>query len=244
MINRKSAMLLLVSSLAAMFLLNGCKANKQILDAIARIEARLDALEKIVLPPKDEAQDQKEAFIVPAGDSFVLGATSAKVDITVFSNFQCPYCKIADKALRELLKDDELKGKIRLVFKHFPFDRHVNARPASRVALAAGEQGSDKFWAMVEKIFAHQGDLADKKTEELKKKFDEWAKEIGVDVAKLNASLKANEKKYDEQINADIKLGADAAHLQGTPWILVGGWLLKGDINAATIKGMIKEHNL
>jgi protein-disulfide isomerase len=231
-----SAFAVLFVLIAALFMFNRW-SDKKTQEAIAKIEARLDAVEKIVMPPKEEPEVQKEAFVVPVGDSYVLGPKDAKVSITVFSNFQCPYCSRADKALRELLKDEELKSTTNIVFKHFPFDRHTNARPASKATLAAGEQGTDKFWAMAEKIFANQNDLSDKN-------YQKWAKEIGLDMAKFNAALKTNDKKYDDMINADIKLGADAAQLRGTPWILVGGWLLDGDIDVPTIKKMIKEKNL
>ncbi len=232
----KNALLML----SALLLLNGCtKTDPKVLESIAKIEARLDAIEKIIMPPKEEVNEQKEAYVLPIGESFVLGDKDAPIAITVFSNFQCPYCSQADKALRELLKDEELKSKIKIVFKHFPFERHVNARPAAKVSLAAGEQGSEKFWAMADKIFTNQKDLSDAN-------YQKWAKEIGLDLAKFNSALKANGAKYDAQIDADIKLGAEAAKLRGTPWILVGGWLLPDDggIDAPTIKKMIKEKNL
>lgn len=219
--------------------LMGCTVNKEIQDRLLKIENRLSELEKMLKPLRDEPEEQKEAFNVPVGNSFVLHAKDSenkgdKAHIVVFSNFQCPYCAQADAALRKLLEDPELKDQIDIVFKHFPFDRHPFARPASKAALAAGEQGSDKFWQMTEMLFKNQDKLSDEN-------FVKWAKEINLDVAKFQKDLKDNDKKYDEMINEDIKIGAEQAKLQGTPWILIDGWVLTKGLSPADIKEEIKK---
>lgn len=223
----------------ALVFLYGCTSDKRInelAESIKNMEARLQTIEKVIMPAaQEEPQAQQAAYDIPVDDSYLLGDEGAKVHIVVFSNFQCPYCAKADKALRDLLNDSELKGKINIVFKHFPFDRHEQARPAAKAALAAGEQG--KFWQMAEKIFAHQDSLS-------AKNYQKWAKEVGCNTAKFNNDLKNNDKKYDAIIDKDILLGAEKAHLQGTPWILVNGWLLEGGINAESVKKMIQEKNL
>jgi protein-disulfide isomerase len=227
-------LVLLVFGLA-LLQLSGCKADKKIYEEIEALKARIAALEKMLQPPKEEPQVQSSAYDIPVDNSYVFGNKDAPVHIFVFSNFQCPYCAKADKALRELLKDETLKSKVNIVFKHFPFERHPEARPAAKVALAAGEQG--KFWEMTEKIFSHQDAMN-------KANYEKWAKEIGVDVAKLNKDLADKDKAYNDLIDRDIKLGAETAKLEGTPWILVGGWLLDGPITADNIKNIINNKKL
>ncbi len=230
MLNKKNILLVLAGTL----MLNGCTATKKLEERMEKIETRLLALEKLVLPPEEEKQ--KEAYVIPDGDSYVFGDKNAPVSITVFSNFQCPYCAHADKALRLAVQDDKLKSRVKLVFKHFPFERHPNARPASKAALAAGEQG--KFWEMAEKIFANQDSMSEQN-------YQKWAKEIGLDVAKFTADLKANDERYNKTIDGDIELGAKKAELKGTPWILVGGWRYEEDtINVPSIEKVLKERNL
>lgn len=223
--------LVMVSLGLGLLFFSGCKTEKKVLDEITDLKKRVAALEKM-LAPKEEPPRQTSAYDIPVENSYVFGKKDAPIHITVFSNFQCPYCARADKALRELLKDDELKEKINLVFKHFPFDRHPEARPAAKITLAAGEQG--KFWEMAEKIFANQNEMNEKN-------YQKWAKELRLDIAKFNKDLKEKDKAYNDVIDRDIKLGAEVAKLEGTPWILVGGWLLEGDITAAGIKKMIAE---
>lgn len=228
----KKNWLLYIASLG--LFLSSCTVDKKIEDRLAQIEKRLEAIEKIVLPPKEEVQEK--AYVVPVGKSPVLGKADAKNSIVIFTNFQCPFCARADVSLREAIKDNELKDKLNLVFKHFPFERHQMARPASKAALAAGEQG--KFWEMTEIIFANQKDLSPENIQV-------WAKKIGLNMEKFNSDLKTNDEKYEAQINEDIKLGAEEAHLKGTPWILIGGWLFEADkIDANSIKAFMKSKNL
>src|SRR5690242_13435632 len=116
-----------------------------------------------MLNPHKEDEAQKEPYDVPIASSHVYPGphNKDKAQIVIFDNFQCPYCAQADTKLRDLFKDPKLKDKIEVVFKHFPFERHPIARAASKAALAAGEQGNDKFWKMVEVLFKHQGDLSE-----------------------------------------------------------------------------------
>jgi protein-disulfide isomerase len=179
---------------------------------------------------------QEHAYLIPINKSPVLGKPDAKTNIVVFSNFECPYCSRADGLLRQIVADPELKDHVNLVFKHFPFDRHKLARPAAKAALAAGEQG--KFWEMSELIFANQPNLSEEN-------FKKWAQQIGLDLNKFNSDLKDHDKKYDEQINEDIKIGTETAKLKGTPWITIGGWLFEVEpMNAQSVKDFIKAKNL
>lgn len=231
--------ILFCSLLVSLAWLSGCTVNKALEERLRKIEERLDAIEKMLAPPKEEPQEQSEAYNIPIGTSYVLhGKDSAtkegKAHVVVFSNFQCPYCAQADTALRQLLDDPKLKDRIDVVFKHFPFPRHPFARPASKAALAAGEQGNDKFWAMVDKLFKNQDALSEAN-------FVKWAKELKLDIPKFQKDLKDNDKKYDDIINEDIKLGENAAKLQGTPWILVDGWVLTKGITAADIEEKLNK---
>ena len=224
---------LIYTALLALFM-SSCTVDKKIYDMIAQIEKRLDVIEKIVLPPKEETQ--QNAYVIPVAHSPVLGKADAKNSIVVFTNFQCPFCARADASLRDVIKDSELKDQLNLVFKHFPFERHKMARPASKAAMAASEQG--KFWDMTKIIFENQKDLSPENIQI-------WAKKIGLDINKFNNDLKANDAKYDAQINEDIKLGAEQAQLKGTPWILIGGWLYESDkIDPASVKAFLKAKNL
>lgn len=222
-----------------LLLMNGCTSLEkkiQELDALVKkLEARIEAIEKLIMPPSEEPVAQQQAYEIPLEDSPAYPSDAPQLPIVVFSNFQCPYCARADKTLREIANDPALQGKVKIVFKHFPFDRHPEAKPAAKAALAAKEQG--KFWEMTDEIFTHQDAMNEKN-------YKEWAKKIGLDVAKFTKDLKDNDQKYNEIIDRDIKMGVEKAKLEGTPWILVGGWLMQGELTAESVKKMIETKQL
>ncbi|MES2503459.1 MAG: DsbA family protein [Myxococcota bacterium] len=226
-------------SLAALGLLitAGC-ANKMTDDRLNALEKRVEELEKkpAMAARPEMPPAQEKAYQLPVGQSPVLGKKDAKVSIVVFSDGQCPFCKGADELLREAVKDPELKEKVNIVFKNYPLSFHQNAKPAAKAALAAKEQGDDKFWAMMEKIFNNQQNLTPEN-------FSKWAKEIGLSMPKYELALKNNDGKYEEQIKADMDLGTNQAQVRGTPSIYVGGWELR-ERSVQGIKNVLKEKNL
>ncbi|MBH1988746.1 MAG: thioredoxin domain-containing protein [Myxococcaceae bacterium] len=232
-LTRISLATLLISSIA----LVGCN-NKKIEERLGSLEKRLEELEKkpalAARPPAPAAQEK--AYQLPVAHSPVLGKKDANVSVVVFSDGQCPFCAGTDTLLREVVKDPELKEKVNVVFKNFPLSFHPNAKPAAKAALAASEQGGDKFWKMMEKIFANQQNLNEEN-------FKKWAKELGLNLTKFEKSLKDNDGKYEEMIKADMDLGTNQAQVRGTPSIYVGGWELR-ERSVQGIKNLIKEKNL
>ncbi len=184
---------------------------------------------------KGKAAASKVVYKLPLSPTTASkGGKEPLVTIVEFSDFQCPFCSRIDPMLKEVAKDPELKGKVNIVFKHFPLGFHKDARPAAKASLAAQEQG--KFWEYSDKLMANQKAL---KAEN----FSKWAKEIGLDVARFEKDLKENDAKYEAHISADQKLGSTAAKVRGTPSIYVGGWQLK-QRSAAGIKALIKDKKL
>lgn len=223
--------------LVTAFLTTGCPKSSSNSEKLSQLERRVEALEKKPgFPARQEPPEQTAAYQIPTGNSYVLGAPAATVSVVVFSDYQCPFCARTDPLMQEIIKDKSLDGKVNVVFKHFPLSFHNNAKPASKAALAAGEQGRDKFWAMSAKLYENQQDLtADN--------FNKWAKEIGLNVTKFQADLKANDAKYDDMIKADVELGIKEAKVRGTPSIFVGGWELK-ERSVDGVKEIIKDKKL
>ena len=213
--------------------------------AMEEMKTRVDALEKKItaLEKKGPARQQRPqpkpqtaAYKIPQGGSPFLGAKEAKVTVTVFSDFQCPFCARIDPMLKQAINDPELKGKVNVVFKHFPLSFHKDARPAAKASMAAQEQGNEKFWKMADKMLANQKAL---KPDNFKK----WATEIGLDVKKFEADLKANDAKYEAAIKQDMDTGSKSARVRGTPSIYVGGWQLQ-QRTVDGIKSLIKDKKL
>ena len=106
---------------------------------------------------------------------------------------------------------DKNPDKVNLVIKHFPLNSHKFARRAAAVALAADRQG--KFWECHDKIFKNYRSINEAKVQEI-------AKEIGLDLAKLNSDAK--DPAIQKLINRDLINGRQSG-VRGTPAIFING---------------------
>ncbi len=190
-------------------------------DAISSLRDRVAALElrptAVVAAPK---APQTSAAALPAGNSPFLGTKNAPIVVTVFGSLQCRFTARAMPMLRDLLDDPRFKGRIQVVFKHFPLSNHTDARPAAQAALAARTLGGDvAFFAMVDKAFANQRSLTHDN-------FVLWSRDIGLDPTAFEKTLNAIAPVAEKTIDADRKLGEEA-RVRGTPTIFVNGWELE-----------------
>jgi len=139
----------------------------------------------------------------------LLGSPKAKVQIVEFSDFQCPFCSRVGKPLKEVQAH---YGKDLVVaFKHFPLNFHKEAKEAAIASECAGEQG--KFWEYHDALFENQKELS-------QKKFDEYAKTVGLDVDKFESCIE--DGKFKDKVEADMA-EARKAQVRGTPTIFING---------------------
>jgi protein-disulfide isomerase len=154
------------------------------------------------------ARPPAEAASVPLRpDDPVRGASTAKVTVVVFSDFQCPFCSRIEPTMRQLV--DANPGAVRVAWKHQPLSMHPNAVPAARAAEAARLQG--KFWEMHDRLFASQASLSDTT-------YLEAARDLGLDLARFRSD--AAGQAVLARIAADQTL-ASAAGAQGTPTLFL-----------------------
>jgi protein-disulfide isomerase len=213
--------------------------NKELVERIEKLEKKVEALEKRPAgpAPQQPPPPQTAAYAIPSGDSPVLGNKDAKIELTIFSDYECPFCGRVDPMLHEVTKDADLKDKVKVVYKHFPLSFHKNAKPAAKAAMAARDVGGDKaFWDFSEKAYQNQKDLT-------AENFIKWAEASGVSKAKFEKALKDNDAKYEEAIKKDMDLGSSAAKVRGTPSLFVNGWELR-QRSVDGVKQIIKEKNL
>src|SRR5690606_11545460 len=97
------------------------------------------------VPGRSAAQARRGCRRVPprsevAGEGPPRGPPDAPITLVEFSDYQCPYCKSAEKIVAEVL--DRYPTQVRLVYRHFPLDNiHPQARGAAEAAACAEEQG-------------------------------------------------------------------------------------------------------
>ncbi len=178
-------------------------------------------------PAAAAAAPPEQKFDVAVGSAPVRGPKSAPVTIVMFSDFQCPFCSRVEPTLKQVM--DEYKGKVRIAWKNQPLSFHPNAMPAAEAAMAAYEQGNDKFWAMHDKLFEKQADLSPAL-------YEQTAKEIGLDLNKWKASVESHAAQAS--IQSDMSAGS-AVGAGGTPTFFINGKKLVGAMPFDSFKQVI-----
>lgn len=142
----------------------------------------------------------------------VKGNVNAPVTITVFTDFECPYCKKLVQLLDTVY--DANKDNVKIAFKNMPLDFHKSAEPAARGGIAAAKQG--KFWEYHDDVFAIKR-LKNSSIEDV-------AEDIGLDMKKFKEDM--NSEATRAHVQKDIA-DAQKAGVTGTPTVFINGRKLK-----------------
>ena len=161
---------------------------------------------------------------VPTETDRVRGNPEASVTVTVFSDYQCPYCVRGEGMLADFL--DEYGDQVRVVPRHLPLTRiHPAAFPAAVATEAAAEQG--KFWEMHDALFsvgpkglAKIVDSDDPLPADGPMPFEAQAKDLGLDVARFAADMRSIDVQQRVQDDMDL---ARTLGVGGTPAFFFNG---------------------
>lgn len=161
------------------------------------------------------------------------GSSGAKLQIVVFSDFQCQYCREEARSLRENLPK-AFAGNYRLVFRDLPLEAiHPWARQAAIGGRCARRQGDAFFWKYHDWVFDKQAEI---RTENFRARALEWVKSAGGDAAAFSACLD------DPGPAAEVaKSVAEARRLniQSTPTLFVNGRMIAGSIPWPQLKAIL-----
>jgi protein-disulfide isomerase len=163
---------------------------------------------------------------LPVNNSAVHGAENAPVTITIFDDFQCPYCARLVPTLDQVLA--AYPTQVRMVYKHFPLSMHKFAKAAAIASIAARNQG--KFWPLHDKLFANYNKLNDALIREL-------AESVGLDMVRFDKDMA--DPALQREVAADTQLGTQAG-VRGTPAVYINGKQLK-DRSLKGFKQMINS---
>jgi protein-disulfide isomerase len=107
-------------------------------------------------PPRPALQIPSEPIVV---DGALRGSDTAPVVMTVFADFECPFCgRFAREILPILDREYIATGQVQLAYRPFPLSNHPHAAGAAAAAECAGEQGL--FWPMHDRLFEVPVDLS------------------------------------------------------------------------------------
>jgi protein-disulfide isomerase len=178
-----------------------------------------------------------------------LGSKDAKVTVVIFEDFQCPFCGafagLDEKmiknmqaqdatwqpALSNIKKDYVDTGKVRLVWKDYPF-LGDESKWSAIAARCAQDQG--KFWEYHDYLFSHQnGENQGSFSKDNLKKF---AATLGLNTQTFNNCVDSN--KYDAKPAEWVAFGQSVG-VSGTPGTFVNGTLISGAAPYSTFKSAI-----
>src|ERR1035437_2695654 len=94
----------------------------------------------------------------------ILGDPNAPIKIVEFSDPSCPYCKVFNPTMEQIMSDYGASGKVAWVYRSFPLDKvgtagagkilHPNAgHEAQALECAASIGGNNGFWAFEKKLY-------------------------------------------------------------------------------------------
>jgi protein-disulfide isomerase len=147
---------------------------------------------------------------IPVADAPVKGSRNAPLALVLFSDFECPVCARAAREVMPQLEAEYINtGKMVLVWRHYPLQRHAWARGAAEAAECAGRQ--NRFWELHDWAFAHQQQL---KPDYLR----DVAARLGLDMPAFDTCVGGEAA---ERITSDIAL-ADQLAVTGTPTWFIG----------------------
>ena len=92
----------------------------------------------------------------PTNGDFALGNNTAPITMEVYSDFECPHCKVFhDTILPSVIQDYVNTGKVYLIHRDFPLAMHKYARDAALYAMAAGRL-FNKYEQVSDVLFQNQ----------------------------------------------------------------------------------------
>jgi protein-disulfide isomerase len=157
-----------------------------------------------------------------------VGATDPDVIVVMYADYNCGYCKRMEPVLANALKADR---RLAVVHKEWPIFGDVSEH-AARVALAATYQG--RYDAVHRAFMLSPTRLSDKDM------VDTVAKQAGVDWARLTGDLKAHGRDIDA-ILARNEREAALLTLQGTPGLVINGYLIRGALSEEQLKDLLQK---
>lgn len=161
--------------------------------------------------PVDTANQETKLDAVTK-DDHILGNINAKVTLVVYTDLECPWCKVFHETIGKIMANYGENGGVAVVYRAFPVQElHPKALREIEAAECAAKLGGDiKFWEFINKIFEITPSNNGLNEAELPK----IAKDIGLDVNLFNKCVENEETKA--RVERDIVSGEKTGRF-GTP---------------------------
>jgi protein-disulfide isomerase len=160
-------------------------------------------------------------------NSPVLGNPRGAVTVVEFFDYRCPYCRIMESRLQELLAQD---NSVRLVLKDWPIFGGMSVY-AAQVAIAAGWQG--KYAPVHDALFALPRTMDRDAVRNV-------ARKAGVDLAQLDRDLSVRGAEMD-RILGKTDVEARTLQFKGTPGFVIGHSLVPGALSLEDLEHLVAK---
>jgi len=164
---------------------------------------------------------------------YLLGSDSAKLEITEYADYQCPFCQTFDQLQLPTIKQQLIdSGRLRWRYRDFPLQQHSFSRLAAHSAACADEQG--KYWEQHRRIYEGQQDWAE--VRDAGPIFRQYARANGLDLGRYDTCMRT--AKYAGRIQASYDEGVRVG-VTATPTLLIGGRLYQGRLDSDAIVRLV-----
>lgn len=178
---------------------------------------RADVFRELMKSAQAAPEPERKTVAAATRDNPTRGPEKARVTITEFSDFQCPYCSRATGTVEQLLAAHP--KDVKLVWRHMPLSFHSDAALAAEAAQEAFAQaGNEGFWMFHDTLFRNQKALS-------RPDLERYAREQGLDLGRFNAALDSH--KHKAQVDRDSE-EARRAGIVSTPAFVIDGYFLNG----------------
>jgi len=159
---------------------------------------------------------------------FKVGPDSSPVTITVFTDYQCPYCKQFSKTVQQLR--DRYPERVAVSYRHVPLPGHEWAKDAAVASVCASKQG--QFADYHRLLFENAKSLSDAT-------LDRLASEGGVgDVAQFRDCRSGSDAA--SVVERDLKK-AQSIGIKAVPSVLVGNRLYSGGLSLDALDDYVQQ---
>ena len=165
-----------------------------------------------------------------------LGTPGATVVMVLYSDFECPHCKVEATMIRQNLIS-AFPTQVRLYFIDFPIEQlHPWARAAADAGRCVFHQDPASFWDYYDWIYGRQETIT---KDNLKSIIDIWAKDRkDIDNVRLNSCM--DTKETDKEVADEMEKVKDL-DINATPTMFVNGRRIANSIDWASLKSMIEN---
>lgn len=169
---------------------------------------------------------------------YAKGSDSAAIVVHEYADFTCPVCgRFGVLTFPDIETRLIETGKIRWRFHDRPLGsagEHEFSYVASHAAACAAEQ--DRFWEMEYQLFNNQSAWAWRPGHSPEGAFRDYARAIGVDLAKYDDCMKTG--RYRARIQAEAQT-AEALGIGSTPTFVIGTLRIPGALSYDDFKRVI-----